>query len=475
MVSLKENFQIHCVFVHTDSLFAHDPQSTLWAAHRASKTARFSSKPPSPVPKLSSTTKLQTRPVGLTLLTHERQSLKSWVTYERMSKSIPIAELGLACPSGGNFYICQGNSTQFIGCCTTDPCAGGAGSCPQANLESATFNKLDYQGIAAQSCINTKAAWYLCSTLSTPFMGCCSSNACTNTAGCPQSDLVAAMLGNSTQARVFLTTKASVASTSRTATSSTSAPSMTSAAPTTTTAATTATTALPATGTAVSESPQTGLSTGAKAGIGIGAVALIALAGMLLLFFKRVLAKRRGVVVRGSEPPSPSGMSYTPASGYAGRSQSHVHTDQSPFASWAQGIDVHLQDPSQITHNTLLSGGSHEPLRPSLAAKSPSTTHARAYSAGSLPSTGCISRETSGRSAASNNVLGFTPGSPGEALRPQYSQYGSQYGYTSPPLDTLAELDGASALPSPASSEMARPTPTTVRPPMSFRPYRPSR
>lgn len=124
-----------------------------------------------------------------------------------------------------------------------------------------------------------------------------------------------------------------------------------------------------------------------------------------------------------------------------------------------------------MNYNTLLPGGPHEPLRPFLAAKSPSMTYAQSCSAGSSPSTDFISRESSVRSAASNNVLGIMPGSPAEAQRPPYQHHG----YASPPLDTLAELDGVGAFPSPAISELAGPTPTTSRPSMPFRPYRPSR
>lgn len=249
-----------------------------------------------------------------------------------MSKS-PINTFSLACPSGGDFYICQGNSTEFIGCCTSDPCADGSGSCPQADLEPATFNKLDYEGIVAQDCTDAAADWYTCSALSTPFMGCCKSNACTNTAGCPVDDLVAAELGNATQAKNFLTTTASTASThsstatattvsthSSTATATTTSSTSTSAAAVTTT---TATAAASSSGTAapVSNAATSGISTGAKAGIGVGAVALIAVIGILFFVIKRTMRKRSGVVVRGSSPPTSPG-SFSPARTYAGKTPS---------------------------------------------------------------------------------------------------------------------------------------------------------
>lgn len=69
-------------------------------------------------------------------------------------------------------------------------------------------------------------------------------------------------------------------------------------------------------------SSQMGLSTGAKAGIGIGAVALIGLIGLLFFVIRRTVIKRRGVVVRGSEPPSPSTMAETSTSDYTSESNS---------------------------------------------------------------------------------------------------------------------------------------------------------
>lgn len=136
---------------------------------------------------------------------------------------------------------------------------------------------------------------------------------------------------------------------------------------------------------------------------------------------------------------------------------------------------AHSKDRNHFTYSTLHPSGAHEPQWPSPVSKSP-------FSAGSSPST--VSRETSLRSASSsnnnnnndNNALGIMSGTSAEAQRPQYYQrYGSQYGHASPPLDTLAELDGGGAFPSPAISEMAAPTPTTSRGSVPLQPYRPSR
>lgn len=387
-----------------------------------------------------------------------------------MSKS-PIDTFSLACPKGGDFYICQGNSTQFIGCCNSDPCADGAGTCPSSDLEPATFNKLDYQGILAQDCSGSADAdWYTCSALATPFMGCCTTNACTNTAGCPTNDLVAAELsGNATQARFFLTTTASASSTTATtksASSSTGSSSSSTTAAATTTEAAASSTAAPGSGAAAS-----GLSTGAKAGLGIGAVALLALVGLLFFLIRRAMLKRRGVVVRGSYPPStPSMICYSPArTTYAGKSSSDTHAH--PFCAH-KDVNTGLSDPNQITNTppTITA-----PVRPSLP-HGPSSF--KTYSAGSSPSTGLLSRESSLKSTtASSNVLGIRSGSPAPAFQPYRGVSPQPHaGYSSPSMAYVAELDGSEAFPSPPVSEMAADTPvSTQRPSMSYRPYRPER
>ncbi|CAN8098876.1 unnamed protein product [Discula destructiva] len=346
-----------------------------------------------------------------------------------MSKT-PIDTFGLTCHSGGDFYICQGNTTEFIGCCASDPCADGSGACPR--VAPATFNQLDYQSILPQDCADPAADWYTCSTLSTPFMGCCKSNACASPMGCSGPDLVAAELGNATQAKLFLTstTTASANTESKTAVSSTSRA-------TTTAAASSSGAAAP-----VSTDTSSGLSTGAKAGIGVGAVALVALVGVLFFVISRVLRKRNGVVVRGSSPPtSPRTMTFSPTRAtHAG--------------------------PNQIAYAPL----ANAPVGPS-----PSSTKG---SPSSSDLTGFVSRDASVRSTATGNkTLGTRSGSPA-AQRPQYYQLGGsqQLGYGSEPMGVLAELDGSDAFPSPPISEMAGPTPlSTARPSIPFRPYRPER
>ncbi|KAK4163069.1 hypothetical protein QBC43DRAFT_213966 [Cladorrhinum sp. PSN259] len=111
-----------------------------------------------------------------------------------------------SCPSGGNFYICQHNTTEFLGCCTTDPCADGHGICPLENLRPASFPPNLFNDILPQTCADKGPnIWYICNSTLPPFIGCCRNNPCHRF--CAQSDLVPAILSsNSTARSVFLPT-----------------------------------------------------------------------------------------------------------------------------------------------------------------------------------------------------------------------------------------------------------------------------
>ena len=96
------------------------------------------------------------------------------------------------------FYSCDYGS-RFLGCCAnTSPnevCANGCSS--GSDLEVAAFESMYYENISPQSCDSTdgdeEAEWYTCLITSPPFLGCCTSNPCTQD-GCPSNDLVAARL-----------------------------------------------------------------------------------------------------------------------------------------------------------------------------------------------------------------------------------------------------------------------------------------
>ncbi|KAI0096237.1 hypothetical protein GGR51DRAFT_47335 [Nemania sp. FL0031] len=132
----------------------------------------------------------------------------------------PIGYLGLSCPYGGNFYICQDGESQFLGCCDVDPC--GASDCPSSALHPATFNRDRYHDIFQQGCDTSvlPAEWYTCTNGPT-FLGCCASSPCTDGV-CPDEDLAGAYLAdNPASASAFLTTTTSLITSSTASVAST--------------------------------------------------------------------------------------------------------------------------------------------------------------------------------------------------------------------------------------------------------------
>ncbi|CAM1510847.1 Fc.00g083600.m01.CDS01 [Cosmosporella sp. VM-42] len=185
----------------------------------------------------------------------------------------PQGHFGLSCPSGGDFYICDKAETEFIGCCTSDPCSN-KGKCPVKDLRDATFSADSYDDLATQDCdnVNGTKIWFTCKFNKPPFLGCCSENPC-GLGECPLDSLVPAKLSsNANNRQAFLepsgTHTAGASSTADSTASSTA--SGTSAA---------------ATATESSDSSSGGLSTGAVAGIAVGATA-IGLIALALLFWR---------------------------------------------------------------------------------------------------------------------------------------------------------------------------------------------
>ncbi|KAI7913788.1 hypothetical protein M0657_009846 [Pyricularia oryzae] len=120
-------------------------------------------------------------------------------------------EHGFSCPQGGQFYVCENNTTEFIGCCTINPC-DGSGICPKANLTKASFAADSFENIPSQNCSDQKGVdvWWTCKETTLPFLGCCSSNPCSSGA-CAASDLIPARLSdNRTRASVFLSATTNV-------------------------------------------------------------------------------------------------------------------------------------------------------------------------------------------------------------------------------------------------------------------------
>ncbi|KAB5532573.1 hypothetical protein GE09DRAFT_369997 [Coniochaeta sp. 2T2.1] len=203
----------------------------------------------------------------------------------------PYSTFGLSCPSGGSFYICQNNRTEFIGCCTIDPCRDGSGSCPQENVRSSSLSADSYDVIAPQDCAADTGLWYTCKFNKPPFLGCCASNPCQSGA-CQTEDLVPAKLSTDPDFREgFLGTAANLTSASTTTGSPTSSSSNTSIAdsniPTATPLATTA----------------GRLTTGTVVGISVGVVivVLLLIAGCTFVFRRGYHARKRKE--RGSTTP----------------------------------------------------------------------------------------------------------------------------------------------------------------------------
>lgn len=212
----------------------------------------------------------------------------------------PYKFFGLSCPSGGNFYICSSNTTEFLGCCTTDPCTTAtAGRCPAANLRPASFSADKYDQMPRQDCDDARSIkiWYTCKFNKPPFMGCCNSNPCAN-GNCPLADLVPAKLsGDSDFRQPFL-----VPTPSGSATASAS-----------TATATATATATSATAVADSSAPPAGgggLSAGAVAGIAVAvAVVLLVAVGatMYRWGWKARSAKTKNANGGGYASPRPEG------------------------------------------------------------------------------------------------------------------------------------------------------------------------
>ncbi|KAH8749318.1 hypothetical protein F5883DRAFT_694997 [Diaporthe sp. PMI_573] len=100
-----------------------------------------------------------------------------------MSEGNAMADFGVSCPYGGTFYNCKDAESQFLGCCTENPCVDGTGYCPQPALRYSSYSQDSYRSIPPQNCVtpHNESSWYTCSGAVPPFMGCCASNPCSGT------------------------------------------------------------------------------------------------------------------------------------------------------------------------------------------------------------------------------------------------------------------------------------------------------
>jgi hypothetical protein len=201
-----------------------------------------------------------------------------------------LSSIGASCPSGGSFYVCQNNATEFVGCCTVNPCETGSGVCPTRSLRPASFSSDSYDSIPPQQCGGDKqrALWYSCAFTKPPFMGCCEASPC-SAGSCHANDLAPAFLSSDARDRsIFVDGNSDPAPT----TSSTAAP----------------TPSLPDTG-----SSGGGLHTGAIVGIAIGAT-VVAMAMLSFLVFRCRRNRRRAAVEdsRGGRRPRKVPAGYGP-------------------------------------------------------------------------------------------------------------------------------------------------------------------
>ncbi|KAI1351617.1 hypothetical protein F5Y01DRAFT_282130 [Xylaria sp. FL0043] len=211
----------------------------------------------------------------------------------------PISYLGLSCPSGGDFYICQGNRNQFLGCCDVDPCGGNGGLCPSSALHPSSFDRDKYSEIPPQSCISSteNGMWYTC-TAGPTFLGCCVSNPCNSGGVCSQNNLVGAFLNsNQNSASVFLTTPTSTSTSTSSTQTSTTASTATSLQTTSTSGSTASSTSSPSPSAASSKGsgpPIAGIVGGILGGI-------IALGLVAIVFFLYRRRRRRSLASTQSD------------------------------------------------------------------------------------------------------------------------------------------------------------------------------
>lgn len=163
-----------------------------------------------------------------------------------------------SCPDqdGGLFYICEGADNEFIGCCTSNPCTNSSGICPEGHLRTSSFAADRSDSLLTQSCDDSRGSqvWYKCENIEPPFMGCCDESPCGS--GCDRDMLLPAVLSKLQKNRqAFLAPSSASSTTAATATATSSSKS--------------------------DSDSGSSLSTGAVAGIAAGSAAV----GVLILAF----------------------------------------------------------------------------------------------------------------------------------------------------------------------------------------------
>lgn len=260
-----------------------------------------------------------------------------------------LSPLGLSCPKGGRFYICLNNQTEFIGCCTSDPCADDSGRCPDDDLRPASFSSDSYEDLPKQDCASSEidVAWYTCSAIPIPFLGCCKDiNPCSH-GSCPRELLSPAILSSDPEERQVFVDEVSPPSSSTSSSTTASAE--------TSTSSPSPTGCVASNGDGGAECDEGGdgdggLHPGAIAGITIAAtIAVIALFA-LFVFRRRFKRKPKGEGPDGGAVtalfggPAPAGeYSTVPTTGSPeGKKTRQRKRERLPLSTWRVEADMEL-------------------------------------------------------------------------------------------------------------------------------------
>ncbi|KAF2031270.1 hypothetical protein EK21DRAFT_88198 [Setomelanomma holmii] len=247
-----------------------------------------------------------------------------------MSQST-LPAFGPRCPSGGSWYAC-GTGTYFVGCCARNPCSI---TCPAGDLYPAGFDPAFHGQFPDPSCGTGVKPW-TCIAGNT-FLGCCKSDACSTTSGCPSSDLEPAYL-NAENLRIAYGAVAASSSSSAipSSTLSTAAASQSTVTPTATGSAAAATVS------PIKSGPPVAAIAGGAAG---GASVLAILIGLLIYYFCHAKKSRNGhedtVDRRESDLPAMTSIQVkhnghdTPPPGYRSPNPNEYYAAHSPYHSFA--------------------------------------------------------------------------------------------------------------------------------------------
>ncbi|KAH8708615.1 hypothetical protein GQ44DRAFT_776984 [Phaeosphaeriaceae sp. PMI808] len=109
----------------------------------------------------------------------------------------PAAPGDFFCPAGGTWYACQ-TGTNFIGCCTSDPCGTG---CFGDRLRPVGVSTTIYNKYPGGTCGGNTPFW-TCMAGPT-FWGCCNSDPCKNNSTCSVGNLEPAFMTRPDQIKYF--------------------------------------------------------------------------------------------------------------------------------------------------------------------------------------------------------------------------------------------------------------------------------